>query len=92
MNQLTIRGFDDHVARRLKELARERDVSLNKAAVILLRRGADAEEPTALDQGQDQGKIGDSLDSFAGVWTEEEEREFLDALAPLEQIDEELWP
>lgn len=87
MNQLTIRGFDDQVERRLRELARERDISLNKAAVILLSRGAALEEPAAFDPG----RVGNSLDSFAGVWTEEEEREFLASLAPLEQIDEELW-
>ncbi|MFQ5528605.1 MAG: hypothetical protein ACE5GX_20415 [Thermoanaerobaculia bacterium] len=86
MNQLTLRGFDEPLERRLRELAREREISLNRAALILLRRGAGLEVSATAT-----GKVGDSLDSFVGVWSEAEEREFLESLSALEQIDPELW-
>ena len=40
MNQLTVRGFDKELERRLRRTAKERGVSLNQAAPILLREGA----------------------------------------------------
>jgi len=86
LNQLTIRGFDSRLERRLRELAREREISLNKAALVLLRRGAGLEDSSGAT-----GKVGDSLDSFVGVWSESEERDFLESLSALEQIDPGLW-
>jgi len=47
MKQLTVRGFDRGLERRLRELARERRVSLNRAALILLREGAGLDSPRA---------------------------------------------
>lgn len=88
MTQLTLRGFDARLERCLRELARERDISLNKAALVLLRRGAGLEAGKA---HRTATAVGDSLDSFSGVWSESDEREFLDSLAALEQIDPELW-
>jgi hypothetical protein len=52
----------------------------------LLRRGAGIEE-----EAEDQDVIGSSLDWFAGSWTEEQAREFDEAVADFEKIDEELW-
>ena len=40
MDQLSLRGFDKELARRIRELARREHVSLNKAALLLMRRGA----------------------------------------------------
>ena len=40
MDHLSLRGFDKELERRLRELARSENVSLNKAALLLLRRGA----------------------------------------------------
>lgn len=40
MDHLSVRGFDKELERRLRELARRENVSLNKAALLLLRRGA----------------------------------------------------
>lgn len=87
MKQLTLRGFDRDLERRLREVARQRQISLNKAAILLLRRGAglDPDEVAATDV------IGDSLDHLIGSWTASEAREFEDAVALFEQIDEEQW-
>ncbi len=83
---MTIRGFDRRLERHLRELARERGISLNRAALLVLRRGAglEAERPRA-------SGVGESLDRFVGCWSSEEERQLLAAIEPFEQIDPDLW-
>lgn len=85
MKQLTVRGFDRGLERRLRELARERRVSLNRAALILLREGASLESPRA-----PANVVGDSLDSLIGSWSKEDEAGFLKAISPLEKVDPSL--
>ena len=86
MKQLTVRGFDRGLERRLRELARERRVSLNRAALILLREGAGLDSPRAR-----ANLVGDSLDSLIGSWSKEDEADFLKAIASLERVDASLW-
>lgn len=38
-----------------------------------------------------RGAIGNSLDRFIGIWSAEEEAEFLKAIEVFEEIDESLW-
>lgn len=87
MNQLTLRGFDKDLARRLREIAREHGVSLNRAALLLLRRGAGLDEPAT-----QANVVGDALDDLAGRWSEAEAREFQAAIGVFEEVDRELWP
>ena len=84
-HQLTIR-FDDTLAREIEEVARRERVSRNQAVLRLLRQGVGLDEPPA-----EKEVIGSSLDWFIGSWTEEEAREFDEAVADFERIDEELW-
>lgn len=86
MNQLTIRGFDDELRHRIEALARERGISLNRAAVLLIRRGAGLEDSRTRPHG-----IGDGLDEFIGSWSQAEEAEFLASIKATEQVDDELW-
>jgi len=86
MKQLTIRGFDAGLEARLERLARERGLSLNKAALLLMRRGAGL-----TDEGAEVETVGDSLDQFIGSWDPKREREVLRAVEAFEQIDEDLW-
>jgi hypothetical protein len=86
VNQLTVRGFDKDLERRLREVARERKVSLNQAALLLLREGAGlgaTERRTRV--------VGHSLDHLIGSWSEKEEQEFLETISGLEDIDPALW-
>jgi hypothetical protein len=87
--QLTIRGFDRDLERRLRELAASQQISLNRAALSLMRRGAGLADRSETRATAD--RVGTALDSFIGVWSKEDETEFLRALEPLEQIDPELW-
>jgi hypothetical protein len=84
--QLTLRGFDEELAARLRGAARERGVSLNRAALALLRKGAGLGPPG--DRGD---VVGASLDHLAGTWTEQDEREISEALRWTEAIDHEMW-
>ena len=40
VNQLTVRGFDDELSAAMQGLARREGISLNQAALRLLRKGA----------------------------------------------------
>jgi hypothetical protein len=86
MNQLSVRGLDKELERRLREVARERNTSLNKAAILLLRKGAGLDEAD-----RHKNMVGDSLDHLIGRWTAEEEKEFLQSIEAFEQIDEMSW-
>ena len=86
MKQLTVRGFDKDLERRLRDVARTRGVSLNQAALILLREGAGLEAPR-----RRANVVGDSLDDLIGSWSNADEAEFLRAISGLEEIDPSLW-
>jgi len=85
MNQLTVRGFDKALARRIREVAKARGLSLNQAAVLLMRQGAGL-APAAPPQC-----VGDSIKAFIGAWSREEEAEFRRAVRPLEKVDAAFW-
>jgi hypothetical protein len=86
MTQLTIR-FDRALEGRLRALAKRERISLNQAAVRLLRKGAGLEDapPAAADC------IGNTLDDLIGTWSADEATELAAAVAIFETIDEELW-
>jgi len=35
--------------------------------------------------------VGSSLDDLSGTWSERDERDFAEAIEPLERIDESFW-
>ena len=85
MDQLSIRGFDKELVRRIRALARQEGISLNRAAIQILRRGAGLVDP------QSAATIGDALDSFIGSWSAADERAVLDSIATVAQVDADLW-
>jgi len=86
MTQLTVRGFDKELERRLRELARREGLSLNRAALRLLRKGAGLDSPR-----ERADVVGDALDHLVGAWSEAEAREFQTAVEAFEEVDAELW-
>ncbi len=86
MHQLTVRGFDDELSRRLRRLAKRDGISLNQAALKLLRKGAGL-----TDSAEGADTIGDSLDHLIGTWSAAEADEMLSALRELDTIDESAW-
>ena len=84
MKQLTIRGFDPELTTHIQDLARREGISLNRAVMRLLRRGAD------LDQGN-ADVVGSSLDHLMGTWPAEEADRIDRALEDFASIDEAMW-
>ncbi len=86
MQQLSVRGFDKELARRLREIAKRKGLSLSRAALLLMRRGAGlVESPGA------SATVGGALDSFIGKWSPDDEQRLLDSIAICESVDEDLW-
>jgi hypothetical protein len=86
MDQLSLRGFDKELARRIRELARREQVSLNKAALLLMRRGAGL-----VESGASSTAVGNALDRFMGRWSAADEKRLLQSIATCESVDEALW-
>ncbi len=85
MYQLTVRGMDTALENRLRTLAQEKGISLNKAALLLLREGA------GLGPEHKGHIVGDSLDELIGSWSEADEQAFHETQAIFETIEEALW-
>ncbi len=83
MNQITVRGFDDELSASLRRLAKREGISLNRAALRLLRRGA------GLAEGSDRADtVGAAFDHLIGSWTQAEADELDAALEAFETIDD----
>jgi predicted transcriptional regulator len=76
--QLTIRGVPDEVGRRLEELSRERQQSVNRTVIEIL------EEAFSYDRRRLR------LERYA-TWTADDAESFDQALAAQRVIDDELW-
>ena len=86
MNQLTIRGFDDDLSASVRRLAKREGISLNQAALRLLRKGAGLADNSGGDD-----VVGSSLDHLIGSWTPAEADDVDSALEEFETIDEAAW-
>lgn len=80
MKTLTVRNVPPEVAEALEREKRRRGESLNQTVIELLTQGLGV--GTARSNG---------LARLAGTWSEEEFQEFERAVAPFEEIDDELW-
>lgn len=67
----------------MAEIARREGVSMNEAALRLLRRGAGLADTV-------KGQIGNALDAFIGRWSETDEKSLLESIAVCETVDEAL--
>ena len=86
MNQLTVRGFGDDLSAHIHHLAKKEGISLNQAALRLLRKGAGM-----VDNKRNPNAIGSSLDDLFGVWSQDEADSFDSALEDFETVDEAAW-
>ena len=82
--QLTIRGLSPELEKRLQQLAVEEQISLNKAALKLLAKGAGLTE-------EKKTVIGHDLDHLFGTWQASEADRFLQSIKSCEQIDADFW-
>ena len=86
MKQITVRGFEDELADRIRGLAKQDGTSLNQAALKLLRKGVGLADP-----GQGPDTVGSSLDHLIGSWSDDAAAELDATLEEFEVIDEAAW-
>lgn len=80
MKTLTVRNVPPNIAEALEREKRRRGESLNQTVIELLSQG--------LGVGTERSN---GLARLAGGWSEKEFLEFERAVAPFEEIDDELW-
>lgn len=81
MKYLTIRGISLALAQALGQETARRGTSLNQTVIDLLSQAL----------GVGAARRSNGLRELAGTWGEEEFARFEQAIAPTEQLDEELW-
>ncbi len=86
IKQLTIRGFDSELEASLRRVARHEGISLNRAALRVLRKGASVQPTPARAP-----VVGGALDAFIGSWSSRDERELLRVIGAFERVDDSLW-
>ena len=86
MNQLTVRGFEPRLEREVKRLAKEKGVSLNQAALELMRRGSGLAAPRGMPP-----RIGNAIDRFVGTLTRRDAAALEEAVKQFEVIDPAMW-
>jgi hypothetical protein len=79
---LTVRNVPVEVARALERERRRHGVSLNQTVIALLSRSL------GVGAGETQTN---GLRRLSGTWSKEDCAQFEAAIAPSEQIDEEVW-
>ena len=84
MKTISLRGIDKQLDQALKERAIASSSSVNTTILGVLREGLGL-------QNEPRRRTYHDLDCLAGTWNSAEKEAFDDAIAPLQQIDEELW-
>jgi hypothetical protein len=84
VSAITVRNLPPGLARVIRQKAKKEKLSLNRAVISLL------EEAAGLGERAKKEVIHDELDELAGVWSEEEYREFTEALQEQRQIESEM--
>ena len=82
MKTLTIRNVPKRLADALDHERRRKDASLNSTVLALLSRSLGADG---------QGPRRNGLAKLAGTWDAQDLRQFEAAVAPLDQVDEDMW-
>jgi plasmid stability protein len=82
VSQLTIRNLPPEIEEAIRRRARERHISINQSITELLSEAMGI--PNSAEKQRD-------LSDLAGTWSDEEAREFEEALRLQRGIDEEIW-
>ena len=86
MKQITIRGVPREVEEIVKEEAKRKGISLNKAFISVLESASGIKIKNRKEKA-----IYHDLDHLAGLWSDEESEDFMKNLENQRKIDEELW-
>jgi plasmid stability protein len=83
MKSISVHGIDEETERVIEERAKSEAKSVNRIVKELIAK--------ALGTGEKPPDNRAMFEDLSGVWTEAQEREFLDSIADLETTDEEDW-
>lgn len=83
MKSISVHGIEDKLLRAVEERAKRERRSVNRTVKELIAKGLGL-----TDKPPDNRAM---FEDLSGVWTEAQEREFLDSIADLEATDEEDW-
>ncbi|MBC8245753.1 MAG: hypothetical protein H8E20_15350 [Verrucomicrobia bacterium] len=81
---MTVRGLGKDLVREIHQTARDNGISLNKAALLLMRQGAGLSEDGT-------GAVAASLAKYIGSWSAAEGKRFREAVRELDQVDGGFW-
>ena len=84
MSQITIRGMDPAIERKIRQIAKNKGKSLNPVILDMLYQSAGLHK-----QGRQPAAY--SLKKLAGGWSEEDAAQFEESISSCEQIDQEMW-
>jgi len=82
---LTVHNLDEQLVERLRAEARRRGVQVDEVVAEFLA------EKLPPQLGLTSGNIQRDVSGLAGVWTDQDAREFFAAIKDLGEVDEELW-
>jgi len=83
MKSITIHGIDEETEKLIKKRAKSKDTSVNKVMKGLLAE--------ALGTGKTKPDNREEFLDLFGVWTEEERKQFSEAIKDLETVHPEDW-
>jgi ferritin-like protein len=83
MKSISVHGIDKEIEQKIGERAKSEGKSVNRIVKELIAK--------ALGLGDKPPDNRAMFEDLSGVWTEAEEREFLDSIADLETTDEKDW-
>lgn len=84
MTQITLRGMDPEVERKVRRIAKKSGDSLNRVILDMLY------QYTGLNK-KDKRPPAYSLRKLAGGWSEQDASKFMESIKSCSQIDEEMW-
>ena len=84
MTQITLRGIDPEIERKIRRMAKKSGKSLNRVVLDMIYKS------TGLNK-KDKRPPADSLRKLAGGWSEKDALEFLESIKSCDRIDEEMW-
>ncbi len=82
MSQITLRQLPVNVERRIRKIAEENHISINKTIINLLQK--------ALGLKPNETRQRD-LSDIAGVWSDKDVRDFEETQKQFNIIDDEIW-
>jgi hypothetical protein len=84
MTQITLRGIDPEIEKKIRRIAKASGKSLNRVVLDIIYQHSGIGK-------KGEGQPAHSLRKLAGGWSKKDAADFLESIKSCEQIDEEMW-